>query len=429
LTEYSAKERLIAKALENFPLLRTVVKETYKRLIYFFHREKGFQYSLHPSVTLQSAFAWAGLEESEEPYFFGYYDKSPWPSDMSRMLLHRKKSEELEIVQLDRTARSLKIIGTSSAWNWQQGTMAQWMMGDGAAAAVHNTIQDNVLGMQLVRFDDSGHRQAQFIPWPVQTVHPLKAEALSINYKRLHLLRNCYGYQPDVSNFQEDMPENADGIWRVDLTEEKAELIFTLQQLKETHFLPEMKNARHKVNHLIYSPDGHRFVFLHRYYTEQGKFSRLYTASPGGTGLQLLLDARMVSHYHWLDNKVVAWARTREAGDKYYTVNVVTKEVAVIGENVLEKFGDGHCTVSPDGRYLLTDTYPDKARNQHLLIYDLNKEKCHLLGTFFSPWKYYEYNRCDLHPRWSPDGRLISLDSAHSGIRKSYVLNVEELVR
>uniref|UniRef100_UPI00405741F6 hypothetical protein n=1 Tax=Candidatus Electrothrix sp. TaxID=2170559 RepID=UPI00405741F6 len=430
MTEYSTKERLIAKALENFPVLRTVVKETYKRLIYFFHREKGFQYSLHPSVTLQSAFAWAGLEYSEEPYFFGYYDKSPWSPDMSRMLLHQKKGDKLEIIQLDRIARSLKVIGTSSAWNWQQGAMAQWVQINGTVAVVHNTIQENILGMQVVDFDDSEHVKTQFIPWPVQTVHPRKAEALSINYKRLHLLRNCYGYRPKVVNFQEDMPDDADGIWSVNLMQGKEELIISLQQLKESHPLPEMKSARHKVNHLIYSPHGDRFVFLHRYYTEQGKFSRLYSASPDGTELNLLLDARMVSHYHWMDNdNIIAWARTDDAGDKYYKVNIVTNEITIIGENVLEKFGDGHCTVSPDGRYMLTDTYPDKARNQHLFIYDLLEEKMHLLGSFFSPWRYYEYNRCDLHPRWSPDSRFVSIDSVHDGKRKSYILQVEQLIR
>jgi Tol biopolymer transport system component len=36
--------------------------------------------------------------------------------------------------------------------------------------------------------------------------------------------------------------------------------------------------------------------------------------------------------------------------------------------------------------------------------------------------------RCDLHPRWSPDGRWLSVDSAHTGVRRSYLVDVAALL-
>jgi putative transposase len=39
-----------------------------------------------------------------------------------------------------------------------------------------------------------------------------------------------------------------------------------------------------------------------------------------------------------------------------------------------------------------------------------------------------EENRCDLHPRWSPDGRQVCIDSAHEGERQMYIVDVSELV-
>ena len=51
------------------------------------------------------------------------------------------------------------------------------------------------------------------------------------------------------------------------------------------------------------------------------------------------------------------------------------------------------------------------------------------IGKFLSPLDYYDYYRCDLHPRWSPDGKLLSIDSTHSGMRESYIIDVSKIVK
>ena len=33
--------------------------------------------------------------------------------------------------------------------------------------------------------------------------------------------------------------------------------------------------------------------------------------------------------------------------------------------------------------------------------------------------------RCDLHPRWSPDGKIVTVDSIHDGQRAVYLLELE----
>ena len=46
-------------------------------------------------------------------------------------------------------------------------------------------------------------------------------------------------------------------------------------------------------------------------------------------------------------------------------------EVEVIGDDVMTE--NGHCTYLPGNRWILNDTYPDKDRNQHLYLFDI----CH----------------------------------------------------
>lgn len=156
---------------------------------------------------------------------------------------------------------------------------------------------------------------------------------------------------------------------------------------------------------------------------------RLYVPRPYGNDLQLLMDARMVSHYHWRDdNHLLVWRRTTEKGEHYYLVDINTGKTEIIGEGVLDRYCDGPCSFSPDGRWIAADGYPDRSRQQRLLLFDTRSEKCVVVARFFSPWDFVNSYRCDLHPRWSLDGRWISIDSAHEGRRRTYFVDVSKIV-
>ena len=81
---------------------------------------------------------------------------------------------------------------------------------------------------------------------------------------------------------------------------------------------------------------------------------------------------------------------------------------------------DGHPSISPDGRWLVTDTYPDKSRMSKIHLYDMNKDKIIRLGKFHQPFKYKKEMRIDLHPKWSWDGKKIFFESGHNGRRQLY---------
>ena len=145
--------------------------------------------------------------------------------------------------------------------------------------------------------------------------------------------------------------------------------------------------------------------------------------------MRLLMDQRLVSHYNWKDNThLLVWGRMKDKGDHYYLVNVDTGETKIIGKGILDKYGDGHCSFSPDWRWILTDTYSDRARLQRLLLFDAVSGECTTVGQFFSPWSFVGKSRCDLHPRWSADGKWISIDSAHEGLRQTYFIDVDSLI-
>lgn len=428
MKSYNLLERTIAKTLDRFPQLKQIAKTTYQSLNYWYYgglgftealRGRTFQLSLHPQVKIANA-----VPDNTAELFFGYYDKTPWSEDMSKFVCHRiKDNSKVEIVVIDCKKLETTVIGDSITWSSQQGTMVQWLDNE---HIIFNDLVEDKLTAKIV---DLTGKIEQVIYFPIQTLHPNKQEALSLNYKRLDRLRPEYGYAVAANNFHSNSPLKEDGIWQVNLDSGKGDLVISLETLTAYQPRPEMTNAEHKVNHIMYSSQGTKFVFMHRWLGNQGKFSRLYVANKDGSDLKLLLDDRMVSHYSWRDEEnLLAWARTEENGDRYYSINIITGNKEVIGQGILDVYGDGHPSFSPNKCWILTDTYPDKSRKQHLLLYEVATKKLIEVGSFLAPLKYSNAQRCDLHPRWSPDGNMISIDSTYEGKRNTYIIDVSKIV-
>jgi hypothetical protein len=51
------------------------------------------------------------------------------------------------------------------------------------------------------------------------------------------------------------------------------------------------------------------------------------------------------------------------------------------------------------------------------------------LGQFLSPPQYTGEWRCDLHPRFSPDGKKVIIDSTHEWIgRQMYLIDIKDVL-
>ena len=80
-------------------------------------------------------------------------------------------------------------------------------------------------------------------------------------------------------------------------------------------------------------------------------------------------------------------------------------------------------------RWLLSDTYPDASTNERILfIYDTQQNIRHDIGSFYADPNLKKENRCDLHPRWSRDGKSVCIDSVHEKERQMYVIDVSQIV-
>jgi len=305
--------------------------------------------------------------------------------------------------------------------------MLRWLETARDKAVIYNH-RKNEQFIAVILDIQTGKKRA--LPRPVYAVSHNGKSALSLNFARLHQTRPGYGYAGISDPWEDELWPEEDGIYWMDLTTGENRLIISLRQIVDIAHRPSMDDVKHWFNHLLFSPDDKRFIFLHRWQTRDGKgrWTRMFTASPDGSDIYCVADDDMVSHFDWCNsNQILAWARQREIGNRFFLFTDQSDKRKIIGEGILTQ--DGHCSYSPDRRWILADTYEGKERKRALFLYSCEDGFRIDIGHLFSPPELKGELRCDLHPRWSRDGQEVCIDSAHQGHRQMYVLDVGSIVQ
>ncbi len=413
--EFSTFERKIAFFMKRFPALKNKLKRGYQILNYFVYRKRE---------KVNCIFNVQPIEYKEYETFFGYYDKSPLNESETKIIFHatsfstKKKPSHLKPVRIVlKDFKTQKVLYTdeSHSYNWQQGSKLQWLNDEDFIYNFYDKT-DNKLKSKRVNSNDF---KVSIYEYPIYDTY--KESALILNYRRLAVMRPDYGYQ-NVDKRFEDFNDAQDGIIKMNLKNKENELLFSLDYIKSIKYEPEFDNSKHKLNHIMISPKGDKFVFLHRWFFNGVKRDRFLVSDMDGGNLRILLDEGMISHYFWKDNSnIIAFASTKKEGDKYYNLNTDSFEVKSLDFKINGKFGDGHPNILNEDQMLI-DTYPDKSRNKTLFLVDIKSNKVNKIGTFFESLSFGGETRCDLHPRWSPKGNYILVDSVHSNKKRSLFL-------
>lgn len=369
-------------------------------------------------------------------HFFGYYDKCPWDATGRYLLAHEvdfvgrqpTRGEPLTVGMVDLKDGDRYIpLDSTPAWSWQQGAQTQWLGSAPDREVVYNAVADGQY-VAVVRDVHSG--KTRTLPRPVYGLSADGRQAVTPDYARTHRLRPGYGYTAlDETHAADPAPEDL-GIWHMDMTSGKNELIVPLAALAANKPDARFPGAHHGVEHLVFNPGGTRFVFLHRWrVADKPWLTRVYTVKPDGTDLRLHLDTGMASHFDWRDDRTLLfWAKHPTAGNSFFTLDVDTGDMPLVGKGVLTE--DGHCSYAPDRKLILNDTYPDRAgRMQALMLFDPATGRRTDLNKFHSPGKFTGPWRCDLHPRWDRTGKRVCIDGCHEAQRQVYVLDVGEVVK
>lgn len=410
--------KLEAKAndiLNKVPRLKKVIKRCYQLGMY----------SISPKIKFEGNIVRVSPEDNME-YFFGYYDKSPWDLSERYILCLRVENtylsvapkETAEIILIDtKNNNSYRVIGKTSTWNVQQGCMLQWLGPDYSNRIIYNDFRN---GKYCAVILDVNTGEEQVISMPIYSVADNGKFALSLDFSRLHRLRKGYGYSNIEEKTKDEKCPDEPCIWYVDLQNGDIKPIIKYTDFKNFETRKDMIDGEHKVNHIMLNPSGDRFMVLHRWFHGTQKYTRLITANVDGSNMYNLSDDNMVSHCCWKnDNEILAYARKRDYGNGYYIMNDKTNKYNKILENLNT---DGHPSYSYNKEMIVTDTYPDRSRIS--TIYIIKDGKSTKLAKVFSPFRYDNDVRCDLHPRWDRSGNYICFDSVFEGKRGLYLVKI-----
>ena len=154
----------------------------------------------------------------------------------------------------------------------------------------------------------------------------------------------------------------------------------------------------------------------------------MLTAQPDGSDIAVVDPYGKTSHFIWRDPEhILAWSWHPSHKDAFYLYRDKTDKVEVVGKGIMTR--NGHCTYLPGNKWILNDTYPDNKRMQNVYLYHVATGKTVSLGNFHLPEKYKGEWRCDTHPRFSPDGKSIVIDSPHGGNgRQMYLIDISEII-
>ena len=415
-------EQTINYQLNKYPWIKKGVKRCYQLAMY----------AISPKIKKEGNIVRMTPDERAE-YFFGYYDKSPWNATDRYMLCMKAKNTwsdpdpfvRADILLIDTKDNSVRQVADTLTWNVQQGCMAQWMGPFYDKMIIYNTLREGKYCSVVLNVETMQERE---LPVPVYTVSADGKTALSLDFSRLHNLRPGYGYSALREVSKGVALPDAPCIWKMDI--ESGEVAEILRYADFSHFepRPEMLGAGtvHKVNHLMLSPNGKRFMVLYRFFVGQRKYTRLITCNVDGTDMYLLSDDDMVSHCYWKnDDEIIAFERKNDGGNGYYLMKDKTQEYRRLWPQLNN---DGHPSYCPsDNSLVVFDTYPNRARVQEVKVArdtDLEGNDIKVLAKVYAPFKYDNDTRCDLHPRWSRDGKKICFDAVFEGHRGLYVVEL-----
>ncbi len=399
-------------------------------------------------------------------FFFGYFNTPQVSADDKKLLALKIERfdrvpepndiAEVGFFDLEKKDYKFNKVGETNSFNWQQGAQLQFLGPDFKEKIIWNFFDGKSYKSRIYDLANNSFYDVPAIYNPL----PNGKFAITIDYERHYWYRRGYSYGNIINPLKREPISKNDAIWKIDLKNGKKTILITLENMINLKPISSMKNAIHYFEHITASPNSKEFAFLHRWKHENGIHSRLIVSDIYGKKIKIINDSGRMSHFCWSSsNQIIGYGgksntvtnfrknkfliktifktflpiykkiikdNTKFAkiitGDGYYTFNTYEP----INQKIIFKElrnEDGHPTMNPDSDYFITDTYARSALNQKPKLYYINLKNniATQIAELNSINNFDESPlRCDLHPRISKSGKILTIDTMDNQNRRIY---------
>ncbi len=247
-------------------------------------------------------------------------------------------------------------------------------------------------------------------------------------------MRKVVSYANVVDPFEDDPHPDKDGVFVMDLETGEYKLAVSIKQvyemLKDAH--PDLEHKHLWFNHTVFNKNDTRFFLLARARptVRRSMETGMFTVGIDGSDLREVIPyGTSVSHFDWRNNKeIIATFNLDSNGRSHYHFVDGVNEYRRLGNGSLDF--DGHCTFSPDQKWIATDHKVKETLEQSILLYNFETDQTKTLAIHnMTERKFITGDlRCDFHPRWNRDGSAICFDAidSKSGLRQMHLVELSD---
>ena len=355
--------------------------------------------------------------------FFGYHDKKPFNYNDTKIIVHSFKNlksledqskKKVFINLIDLKTNKLLNLDNTKAWSWQLGASLQWHPSKDIVF-----FNKRVNGKYITRKIDLNSNKIKDLNFSIYNISPNGDKFLVADFLKIGKLRKGYGFIKNKSQLISNLKKS------------KLEIITTKKNKKKLLYLFDESTNKDVIgsyiNHQTFSPNGNKIAYFYTLLKKKNQrqiFFYYYCLSKKKNYLLYISKSKLISHYCWRNNnEILITVKENKKNYSYVLFNTASKKYRILNSKLNK---DGHPMFNPKKKDLfVSDTYPNLFGFQKLFVFSLKQNKIIWNRYIYSPYKFKGILRCDLHPRWSNDGKKIFVDFVENSNRNIGIFEAE----